>query len=342
MIAGRGGGKRWTVERRLRALPAPRRAQAERRRAALGRRAADARDRPRAADEPDAARHGRAVRGARAGDRRAPDRDVPRRSSEEGLAILLIEQNLGVATAIAERQLVMVAGSIAAETTAAELSTRHRAAAPLPRRRAARGAGLSERRSSCSARSTRRAASTRSCATGCASTASTCSSSTRACTSRSGSSPTSSRDEVARAGRRRRRGARSGGRPRRRGRRRWARAPRRSCCGCTREGALDGILALGGSGGSSIAARAMRALPVGVPKLLVSTRRLGRHAAVRRRRRRDDDVLGRRHLRRQPHLGADHGERRRRDRRHGRRDGAGARGQAARRRDACSASRRRA
>ena len=42
---------------------------------------------------------------------------------QEGLAILLIEQNLGMATAIAERQLVMVAGSIAAETTAAELST---------------------------------------------------------------------------------------------------------------------------------------------------------------------------------------------------------------------------
>jgi branched-chain amino acid transport system ATP-binding protein len=40
---------------------------------------------------------------------------------EEGLAILLIEQNLGMATAIAERQLVMVAGSIAAETTAADL-----------------------------------------------------------------------------------------------------------------------------------------------------------------------------------------------------------------------------
>jgi len=36
-------------------------------------------------------------------------------------------------------------------------------------------------------------------------------------------------------------------------------------------GRLDGILALGGSGGSSIAAQAMRALPVGVPKLLVST-----------------------------------------------------------------------
>jgi len=36
-------------------------------------------------------------------------------------------------------------------------------------------------------------------------------------------------------------------------------------------GRLDGVVALGGSGGSSIAARAMRALPVGVPKLLVST-----------------------------------------------------------------------
>jgi branched-chain amino acid transport system ATP-binding protein len=41
---------------------------------------------------------------------------------DEGLAILLIEQNLGMATAIAERQLVMVAGSIAAETTATQLS----------------------------------------------------------------------------------------------------------------------------------------------------------------------------------------------------------------------------
>jgi branched-chain amino acid transport system ATP-binding protein len=40
----------------------------------------------------------------------------------EGLAILLIEQNLGVATALAERQLIMVAGHIAAETTAEALS----------------------------------------------------------------------------------------------------------------------------------------------------------------------------------------------------------------------------
>jgi branched-chain amino acid transport system ATP-binding protein len=41
---------------------------------------------------------------------------------EEGLAILLIEQNLGVATALAQRQLVMIGGSIAAETTAAALA----------------------------------------------------------------------------------------------------------------------------------------------------------------------------------------------------------------------------
>jgi branched-chain amino acid transport system ATP-binding protein len=45
-----------------------------------------------------------------------------RHLEEEGLAILLIEQNLGVATALAERQLVMIGGSIAAETTAAQLA----------------------------------------------------------------------------------------------------------------------------------------------------------------------------------------------------------------------------
>jgi uncharacterized protein (UPF0261 family) len=37
------------------------------------------------------------------------------------------------------------------------------------------------------------------------------------------------------------------------------------------EGRLDGILSVGGSGNSSIAAQAMSVLPVGVPKLLVST-----------------------------------------------------------------------
>jgi branched-chain amino acid transport system ATP-binding protein len=41
---------------------------------------------------------------------------------EEGLAILLIEQNLGVATSLAERQLVMVGGELVLETTATELA----------------------------------------------------------------------------------------------------------------------------------------------------------------------------------------------------------------------------
>jgi uncharacterized protein (UPF0261 family) len=38
-----------------------------------------------------------------------------------------------------------------------------------------------------------------------------------------------------------------------------------------REGRLDGIFALGGSGGTAVATEAMRRLPVGVPKLMVST-----------------------------------------------------------------------
>jgi branched-chain amino acid transport system ATP-binding protein len=46
-----------------------------------------------------------------------------RHLEEQGLAILLIEQNLGVATALAERQLVMIGGSIAAETTATALAS---------------------------------------------------------------------------------------------------------------------------------------------------------------------------------------------------------------------------
>ena len=44
--------------------------------------------------------------------------EVFRKLEEQGLRILLIEQNLGVATALAKRQLVMVGGQIATETTA--------------------------------------------------------------------------------------------------------------------------------------------------------------------------------------------------------------------------------
>ena len=43
------------------------------------------------------------------------------RLEDEGLAILLIEQNLGVATAVADRQLIMVGGELAHETTARQL-----------------------------------------------------------------------------------------------------------------------------------------------------------------------------------------------------------------------------
>ena len=76
MVAGRGGAQALDTSTRLRALPAAGGAKAKRRRAALGRRAADAGDRTRAAHQPDAARHGRAVGRPRAGDHRAPDRDV--------------------------------------------------------------------------------------------------------------------------------------------------------------------------------------------------------------------------------------------------------------------------
>jgi len=42
-------------------------------------------------------------------------------SAEEGTALLIVEQNLGFAGELADRQLVMIAGEIAAETTAEEL-----------------------------------------------------------------------------------------------------------------------------------------------------------------------------------------------------------------------------
>ena len=48
--------------------------------------------------------------------------DTLKRLSDQGLAILLIEQNLGVATSLAGRQLIMVGGEIAAEATAEQLA----------------------------------------------------------------------------------------------------------------------------------------------------------------------------------------------------------------------------
>ena len=76
------------------------------------------------------------------------------------------------------------------------------------------------------------------------------------------------------------------------------------------EGKVDGVLGVGGSGGSSIVSAAMQALPVGVPKMIVSTMALGRHPPVRRHLRHRDDVLGRRHRRHQRPVGADPHQRR--------------------------------
>jgi branched-chain amino acid transport system ATP-binding protein len=48
--------------------------------------------------------------------------EVFRKLEQDGLRILLIEQNLGVSTSLAQRQLIMVGGSIAHQTDAATLS----------------------------------------------------------------------------------------------------------------------------------------------------------------------------------------------------------------------------
>ena len=81
---------------------------------------------------------------------------------------------------------------------------------------------------------------------------------------------------------------------------------------------IAGIIGIGGSGGTALITPAMRALPVGVPKVMVSTVASGNVAHVRRRRRHRDDVLGHRRRRPQPHLRQVARQRRQRRRRHGR------------------------
>jgi branched-chain amino acid transport system ATP-binding protein len=49
--------------------------------------------------------------------------DAVHRLVDEGVAVLVVEQNLRAATEIADRQLVMVSGRISAETTAGELAS---------------------------------------------------------------------------------------------------------------------------------------------------------------------------------------------------------------------------
>ena len=92
------------------------------------------------------------------------------------------------------------------------------------------------------------------------------------------------------------------------------------------EGRIGGVLAAGGSGNTAIATRAMQALPVGAPKLMVSTMAAGNTADYVGAQRRDDDGLGHRRRGRELDLGADPRQRRRRDGGHG----AGAAGRARR------------
>ena len=68
---------------------------------------------------------------------------------------------------------------------------------------------------------------------------------------------------------------------------------------CTPRAASHGVLCLGGAEGALLGAAAMHALPVGVPKLIVSPSASGRRAfgAVRGRERRDGHALGGRHPR---------------------------------------------
>ena len=78
------------------------------------------------------------------------------------------------------------------------------------------------------------------------------------------------------------------------------------------EGRVQGVLCLGGAEGALLGAAAMQALPVGVPKLLVSPCASGRRALrrLRRRERRLRHALRRRHPRPQRHLAADLRQRR--------------------------------
>ena len=69
-------------------------------------------------------------------------------------------------------------------------------------------------------------------------------------------------------------------------------------------GRAGGVLSAGGSGGSSIAAQVMAGLPVGLPKLLVSTMASRRRVTVRGRQGRLRHVLGGGRGRAQPDLPA--------------------------------------
>ena len=235
---------------------------------------------------------------------------------QEGVGILLIEQNLGVATAVADRQLVMVAGSIHAETTAAALSqTPSRsgvtsASSRSPEHERAMATVVLRRHSRHEGRGVRvpRDRLREQGVDVLLVDAGVFEPSRSSPTSRATRSPRAAGADVAELAAAGDRGAAVEAMAR------GAAADRQAAA---RRGRLDGMLALGGSGGSSIADPCDARAPGRRAEADGLDARLGRHTAVRRSGRRDDDVLGRRHRRTEPRLGADHRERCRRDRRHG-------------------------
>ena len=84
-----------------------------------------------------------------------------------------------------------------------------------------------------------------------------------------------------------------------------------------RQTGVAGIISAGGSGGTAMVAPAMRALPVGVPKVLISTVASGNVAGLRRPLRHHDDVLGHRRAGAQLHLAPGARQRRAGDGGHG-------------------------
>ena len=113
-------------------------------------------------------------------------------------------------------------------------------------------------------------------------------------------------------------------------------APARWCPALHADGRIDGVLGLGGGGGTAMITAAMRTLPVGVPKLMVSTLASGNTAPY------VDvtditlmpsvvDIAGL-----NPAVAADPRQRRRRHRRHGRQARRRRRGRATSRRGRCS------
>ena len=107
--------------RRLRAVPAARRAAQAARRHAVGRRAADARHGPGARHRPGAAAARRAVDGPRAAHRRGALRDRRARSRREGVSILVVEQFARTVLGVADLAAIMLHGRVTAAGAPAEI-----------------------------------------------------------------------------------------------------------------------------------------------------------------------------------------------------------------------------